>query len=224
MNGPFDSLQLEHASIVDRVVDELRRAVFDGELEAGTPLREVALADSLGVSRSTIREALTALVAEGIAAREPHRGVWVALPDPESIADVCRARVVLETAGARHWGEASQQARTAVRDALEAYLRAVEAGAPYAELNDRHLDLHISFVGLTESPRVVAMATALMGELKVALAQIDRIRRNAHDQAGSHRELVELLEAGDPEATVAALERHLLDAETAITEAFTGSA
>lgn len=223
MAGPFDSLQLEHSSTVDRVVDELRRAVFDGELEAGTPLREVALADSLGVSRPTVREALALLVAEGIAAREPHRGVWVTLPDPDSIADVCRARLVLETAGARCWTTASPPARVAVREALDRYLAAAKDGATYQELNERHLALHISFVGLTESPRVIAMAEALMGELKVALAQIDRIRRNAHDQAGSHRELVELMESGDTDASVRALEQHLRDAETAITEAFTRS-
>jgi DNA-binding GntR family transcriptional regulator len=223
MAGPFDSLQLEHSSTVDRVVEELRRAVFEGELEAGTPLREVALADSLGVSRSTIREALGTLVADGIAAREPNRGVWVTAPDPDSIADVCRARMVLETAGARRWNEASTQAKAAVREALDAYLAAVVDGAAYQELNERHLALHISFVGLTESPRVVAMAEALMGELKVALAQIDRIRRNAHDQAGSHRDLVALMESGNTQATVEALEQHPADAETAITEAYTRS-
>ena len=76
----FGTLRLEHASTVDRVADELRRAVFDGELESGTPLREVAIAASLGVSRPTVREALTVLVAEGLATREPNRGVSVASP------------------------------------------------------------------------------------------------------------------------------------------------
>src|SRR4028119_858618 len=36
----------------------LRQALFAGDLAAGAPLREVARADSLGVGRSTIREAL----------------------------------------------------------------------------------------------------------------------------------------------------------------------
>jgi DNA-binding GntR family transcriptional regulator len=74
---PFDTLRLEHSSTVDRVAEELRRALFDGEVEAGTPLRELALADAMGVSRSTIREALAILVAEGLATREPNRGVHV---------------------------------------------------------------------------------------------------------------------------------------------------
>src|ERR1051325_11099956 len=99
----FGSLSLEHSSTVDRVADELRRAVFEGELESGTPLREVALAESLGVSRPTVREALAVLVAEGLATREPNRGVSVSSPDPDSVRDVSTARVVLETAGVRNW-------------------------------------------------------------------------------------------------------------------------
>ncbi len=216
---PYDGLTLTHSSTVDRVAEELRRAVFDGELESGTPLREVALSDSLGVARSTVREALAALVAEGIATREPNRGVSVASPDPDAITDVVRARGVLELAGVRRWATASEESRAAVRSALEEYADAVDRGASYQHLNERHLALHLSLVGLSESPRLVAMAETLIAELKVALAQIDRIRRNAHDQAGSHTRLLALLEAGDLEAAGADLEEHLAGAEVAIREA-----
>ena len=44
----FDSLSVEHASTVSRVAVELRRAVFEGELESGTPLREIALSEKSG--------------------------------------------------------------------------------------------------------------------------------------------------------------------------------
>src|SRR3954468_13680550 len=104
---PFSTLHLELSSTVDRVADELRRALFDGELESGTPLREIALAASLGVSRPTVREALGLLVAEGLATREPNKGVTVAQPDPESVRDVCRARAVLEIAGVWRWPDAT---------------------------------------------------------------------------------------------------------------------
>jgi DNA-binding GntR family transcriptional regulator len=214
----FGTLHLEHSSTVDRIADELRRAVFEGELESGTPLREVALAESLGVSRPTLREALAVLVAEGLATREPNRGVSVASPDPESVRDVSRVRAVLETAGVRHWPTAGEEARDAVRLALADYQRAVAEGASYQELNQRHLAIHLSLVGLTESPRLVAMATAVVAELRLALAQIDRVRRNARDQAGSHHHLLDLLESGDVEAAVAELDDHLGGAEDAIIE------
>ena len=218
MGQPFATLNLEHSSTVDRVADELHRAIFDGELESGTPLREVALADSLGVSRPTIREALATLVSEGLATREPNRGVSVTQPDPDSIHDVCQARGVLEVAGVRHWSRADEASRAAVRAALEAYTRAVEDEASYQVLNQRHLAFHLTLVGLAGSPRLMAMAESLYSELRLALAQVDRARRNAPEQAGSHTRLVQLLESGDVEATVAELEQHLEGAEGAILE------
>jgi DNA-binding GntR family transcriptional regulator len=216
MTEPFGSLHLEHSSTVDRVAEELRRALFEGELEAGTPLREVALAESLGVSRPTVREALGVLVAEGLVTREPNRGVSVTSPDPDSVRDVCQARAVLELAGARHWPEADEADRKAVREALRAYEDAAADRASYELLNERHLGIHLSLVGLTGSPRLVAMAEALVGELRLALAQVDRDRKNAQAQVGSHASLVELLEGDRIEEAVAVLEHHLAGAEVAI--------
>lgn len=215
----FASLHLEHSSTVERVTQELRRAVFDGELESGTPLRELALAESLGVSRPTVREALTVLVAEGLATREPNRGVSVATPEAGSVSDVCHARWILEGAGVRRWPEATQDQRAEVRTTLEAYTSAVRQGASYQELNERHLSFHVSLVGLTGSQRLVHMADLLMDELKLALAQVDRIRRNAHDQAESHTALVRLLEDDDIPGATAFLRQHLADAEAEIIDA-----
>src|SRR4051812_25139106 len=217
--APFGTLHLEHASTVDRVAAELRRAVFDGELESGTPLREVAIAASLGVSRPTVREALTLLVAEGLATREPNGGVSVASPEAASVHDVCMARLVLEGSGIRCWGDADEARRGLVRDTLEAYIAAIDEEASYQELNERHLAFHVSLVGLTGSPRLVSMQQELVVELKLALAQVDRIRRNAHDQADSHANLVRLLEAGDVDAAYEFLVQHLADAQDEIVEA-----
>lgn len=207
------------ALTVQKVAEELRRAIFDGELESGTPLREVALAGSLGVARSTVREALTLLVAEGLATREPNRGVAVGTPEAASVRDVCCARFVLEGAGVLRWRSATDEQRDRVRLTLADYIAAVQRSAGYQELNERHLAFHIALVALTGSPRLVAMQEALVTELKLALAQVDRIRRNAHDQADSHAALVDLLERDDVDGAHAFLRRHLDDAADAIVDA-----
>jgi DNA-binding transcriptional regulator YhcF (GntR family) len=119
--NPFATLNLEPVSTVDRVAEELRRSLFAGELGPGTQLREVALAAALGVSRSTVREALGMLVAEGLAVRVPNRGTQVRRLDPEQVRDVCQARVVIETAGVRRWNEAAEPLREEVRRALQAF-------------------------------------------------------------------------------------------------------
>jgi DNA-binding GntR family transcriptional regulator len=201
---PFDNLSLEHSSTVDRVADELRRALFDGEVESGTALREVALAEAMGVSRSTIREALAVLVTEGLATREPNRGVHVTELDPESVLDVCRARIVLETAGVRRWEDASEEAHQAVREALTTL---AESGP--ADFTAKHLEFHLSLVALSESPRLIAAAEGIYAEVRLALAHVDRLRRNYAEQIASHRLLVRLLEQGRIDETVAELERHI---------------
>lgn len=214
--GPFDSLSLEHSSTVDRVAEELRRALFDGEVEAGTPLREVALAEAMGVARSTVREALAALVAEGLATREPNRGVHVTELDPASVHDVCRTRSVIEVAGVRRWGRAGEQARDAVRRALADFADAADSDASPAELTAAHLAVHRAFVGLTESSRLTALADSLAAEVRLGLAKVDRIRRNSQQQVAAHRALVDLLERGDVDAAAEELEHHLEHAETSM--------
>ena len=215
----FESLSLEHSSTVDRVADELRRALFDGEVEAGTPLREVALAEAMGVSRSTIREALAVLVAEGLATREPNRGVHVTALDPDSVHDVSVSRQVVEVAGVRRWEQAGEAARDAVRQALVDFTAAAQSGASPAELTAAHLAIHRAFAGLTESPRLLALADALSAEIRLGLAKVDRIRRNAHEQVASHRALLNLLERGDIDAAARELEEHLAHAETSMLSA-----
>lgn len=217
--GPFATLSLEHSSTVDRVAEELRRALFDGEVGPGTPLRELALADAMGVARSTIREALGTLVAEGLATREPNRGVFVTELDPASVHDVCMSRSVVEVAGVRRWAEASEEAREAVRQALTDFTAVASSEASPSELTAAHLAIHRAFAGLTESPRLVGLADALSAEVRLGLAKVDRIRRNAQDQVTSHRALLSLLEHGDVEAAAEELEEHLAHAETSMLEA-----
>jgi DNA-binding GntR family transcriptional regulator len=219
LTGPFATLSLEHSSTVDRVAEELRRALFDGEVDPGTPLREIALADAMGVSRSTIREALGALVAEGLATREPNRGVFVTELDPGAVRDVGRARAVLEVAGARAWEGASEEARDAVRQALVDFHTIASSQSTPSELTAAHLAIHRSLAALTESPRLLALADALYAEIRLGLAKVDRIRRNAHDQVTSHRTLLALLERGDVETAAHELEQHLAHAETSMLEA-----
>jgi DNA-binding GntR family transcriptional regulator len=212
----FDTLRLAHSSTVDRVAEELRRALFDGEVGAGTPLREIALAEAMGVSRSTVREALAILVAEGLATREPNRGVHVTALDPEAVHDVCTARAVLELAGIRRWHLAGEPARAACRAALRDFTVAAASDASPGELTAAHLAIHRAFVGLTESARLLALAESLTAEIRLALARVDRIRRNAGEQVHSHGALLDLLDRGDLDGAVRELTRHLHDAETSM--------
>ena len=147
------------------------------------------------------------LVGEGLATREPNRGVHVVRGRPR-----LRARRLPGPVGARGGRRTPLDRRlrgAAGRGPVGAdrlHRSRSGTGASYQQLNEKHLAIHRSLVGLLDSPRLVATAEALSAELRLALAQIDRIRRNAHDQAGSHNHLLDLLEHGDVEAAVTEIE------------------
>ena len=199
-----------------RVADELRRALFDGELSPGTPLREVALANSLGVSRSTVREAVGMLVADGLVDRIPNKGTSVHALTADGIRDICRARLVLETAGVDGWDDAGDEARDAVRDANSEYGRLVRRTSSAQELTAAHLEIHRSLTALTGSPRLIATAESLYAEIRLALAHLDRARGNTHQQAHAHSDLLGLLEDGRLADARASLVEHLAGAEQSL--------
>src|SRR6202000_2975961 len=91
---------VERRSTTDHVLSELRAAIIDGRIGPRAPLREVALADAFGTGRSAIREALRALVQEGLVVSARNRGTWVRELSPDDVVDVYRAREAIETAGA----------------------------------------------------------------------------------------------------------------------------
>ncbi len=219
----YEQLRVDRSSTVDRVVDALRSALFAGDLEPGTPLREQPLAAALGVARSTIREAMALLVTEGLAVREPNKGVSVASLRPAEVADICRARFVLESAGMRAWFEADEAARERVRTAMKEFAavaqRSSSDGPDPQAMSEAHLAIHRSFVALTGSDRLTSTAVAITGEARLALARVDRLRQDAKQQITAHRKLVRLLERGELDEAVAELRRHLEGAEESLLEA-----
>ncbi|WP_054074504.1 MULTISPECIES: GntR family transcriptional regulator [Comamonas] len=60
-----------------RVYALLRRAIVNIDLAPGTALNEVAVAESLGVSRIPIREAFRKLMAEGLVEIQPQKGTFI---------------------------------------------------------------------------------------------------------------------------------------------------
>jgi DNA-binding GntR family transcriptional regulator len=93
--------QLEIRSVVDQVHAELLERIVAGELPPGSRLRQEALAEELGVSRTPLREALARLVSEGLVEFVPNRGATVASRDFSDMEEAWLARLVIEPGAAR---------------------------------------------------------------------------------------------------------------------------
>jgi DNA-binding GntR family transcriptional regulator len=84
-----------YATLSAQIAARIGRAIVDGSFPPGQKLREVDLAQSFGVSRSSVREALRALESEGLVTILPQRGAQVTLLSAEEVRDVFDIRANL---------------------------------------------------------------------------------------------------------------------------------
>ena len=137
-----------HQPLRQMVRDELRELVVTGELAPGTRLVEDRLAETLGVSRNPVREALQALAGEGFVELSPRRGAVVASVTRQQAEDLFDVRASLESLAARLAARrAGEHGVQRLRDVLAQARDATEAGEldTVAALNS---DFHSAVVEL----------------------------------------------------------------------------
>ncbi|MBB4018442.1 DNA-binding GntR family transcriptional regulator [Chelatococcus caeni] len=83
-------------SLSAKVMLRLRQAIIEGELALGAIIAEETLAQSFGVSRTPVREALNQLQLQGLVTIRPQVGSFVFRPSPEDISELCEFRSVIE--------------------------------------------------------------------------------------------------------------------------------
>ena len=86
----------EYLPLRDVVFQTLRQAILRGELKPGERLMEIHLAQSLGVSRTPVREAIRKLELEGLVVMIPRKGAVVAGITISDLQDVLEVRMALE--------------------------------------------------------------------------------------------------------------------------------
>ncbi|TCP56396.1 GntR family transcriptional regulator [Tamaricihabitans halophyticus] len=104
------------APLREQVLSVLRQAILDFQLKPGQRLVERELIEQLGVSRTTVREVLRELTAEGLVAVIPQKGAVVAKPSDEDAADLYEARAALEALAVRRFVERASDAKLAALD------------------------------------------------------------------------------------------------------------
>lgn len=115
----------------DRTVVAIRDAIFDGTFAPGEKLVERRLCEWLGVSRTSVREALRQLAAEGWVDNVPYVGPSIRSISPQDVADLYGLRAALEGyAAAQYCARATQTDDEALTSALAQMKDAAQRGAP----------------------------------------------------------------------------------------------
>ena len=120
----------------DEVYSALREAIVLGRIRPGAPLREVRLAQELGVSRTPLREAIRQLSRDGLVECLPNCGARVIQPTPKLVSDVFQIREALEGIAAREAAGAFPRERLAELRAYFDRLRARIAAGDDHDVGD----------------------------------------------------------------------------------------
>ncbi len=187
------------AASEQKAYEAIRRAITDGSYGNGMHLRAAGLAESLGVSRTPVREALRRLHAEGLVEFFANRGAFVARWSQEDAAEVFDLRVVLEShAAARAAQRLSDRqiaALSEMTDRMEHH--AFGAARDIGAVTEANKEFHRLIIDAAASRRLSAM---IAGVVEIAL--VSRTFSSYSDisfgrSISHHRELVAAFQVKD---------------------------
>jgi len=201
----------------ERVYSSIYAAVIDHRLAPGTRLREEELAETFGVSRTVVRQALHRLAQEQVVVLRPNRGAQVSEPtrrDGEHVFDarrVVECEVVRRLAGTL--GATQLAALQKLVDAEDAAVIALDKQEAIRLSGQFHLQL----AQLSGNPIFTRLLEALLPTTSLLMA-LYKAPGEPMCVAHSHRRLISVLQRGAPSAATAEMKRHLNEIEQTLTQ------
>ena len=202
----------------DRAYRALRQEIVEGDLPPGALLGEVEQSARLGLSRTPLREALSRLVADGLAAPATGRGVVVTAVSLDEAPQLFDLRIALETLAARRAAEhiAEPVNGNATReDFAELAASFEQATAQLAEGEDP--TAYYALTAQLDAALDAASGNSYLAEslrgLRLHLGRLRRLARNSPARlaasAQEHAAIARAIAAGDPDLAAASTIVHL---------------
>jgi DNA-binding GntR family transcriptional regulator len=195
-------------TLSDQVYHAVRARIMAGALAPGTFLREKDL-ESMGVSRTPIREALGRLASEGFLERLPHRGFRVPEESLANLLELYPIVASLELLAGRLAFD---------RFTAEDVARLRDINARLAEARDRGdvramLDLNTAFHRLITERGGNRRLTLLLDDLRSQLTRLELWyysgRERTQRSIQEHEEIIAAVERGDRARALDLLERNM---------------
>ena len=198
------------APLREQVIDGLRTAILEFELQPGQRLVERELIEQTGVSRATIREALRELTAEGLVVTVPQKGAMVYKPSADEARDLYAVRASLEVLTVRRFVERASAAHhdrlRATVTTLEQYV--AEGAGMHRLLRAKDL-FYAELLAGAASPTIEQILAGVQARVRLLRATSMSQPGRAAQMAVEMRALVDAITARDAELASRLCVEHL---------------
>jgi DNA-binding GntR family transcriptional regulator len=202
----MSALSLAPRALYEEVAELLRQRIFRRELEPGSWIDEVKLAQEYGISRTPLREALKVLAAEGLVTMKVRRGAYVTEVSEQDLAEVYHLLSLLESDAAAVVAERATDAQLKELQKLHRELEAaVHSRDRFFTLNER---FHMRLLELAGNRWRNQMVADLRKVMKLnrhnSLLKSGRIE----DSLAEHAAVMEAMQKHDAQATRERMQEH----------------
>jgi len=207
MSGNASSLKKTTGTLSQRAYGEVKRRIREGLIKPGEVLRERALAVEAGISRTPLRAALLRIEKEGDLTRLGNGALILTDVTREQLLHITQIRRLLEGAAAGRAAERAQKLSDALacsRQKMQAYAQGFDAGFEQFWRDDGAF--HQAVAQAAQLPLLEEM----IGSMRLELYRGTRPHTisNYVQQAKEHLAVIDAIEAHDPQAAQAAMQRH----------------
>jgi DNA-binding GntR family transcriptional regulator len=189
-------------------VERIREAIVCGELKLGEQVSEAQLAQSMGISKTPVREALVRLKIEGLVEIHPQRGTFVFKLAPEQVGQMCRFRAMVETHALRESVAHDKDALLVELSRCVDAMRAAESDGDVSRISRIDMEFHKQFL-LCCPNEYLRASYSLIGYQLIAL----RFRAPISNAIESHQVLVDAIANDEIDRACELLREHVLENE-----------
>ena len=202
-------LSLDRPLLKDRAAATLREYIGSARIPEGTKLTEREVSSLLGISRAPARDALMALETEGLVVSRSN-GRYVIELTEKDVHDIHVLRWTLERLAAESAASnMSEENQKSLRSALQD-LESAGASGDAHDWTQADMHLHRTIWRLSDNAHLLKVLDSVFGAIFV-LAERNKMygTNNLEHAFGQHRELVDLILAGDGKRAGESMEAHL---------------
>lgn len=197
-------------SLRGRVFSHLREEILSGKYQTNDELKEMVIANELGVSRTPVREAFRQLELEGLIHVIPNKGAYVNGITAKDIRDIYAVRSMLEGLAARWATEASDSALIKkledINDLSEFHMKRGNMEQVFILDNEFHDALYEA-----SRSKILNKVLSDLHEYVQRIRRITLATVRANESIKEHRDIVKAIKDNDPEMAEKLADIHIVN-------------